>query len=219
VFTAANFFLQPIFILLPLFVTKIHLGEATDLAFLMAVQQFGVIAGSIIMSSWKGFKNNALGVGIGLFFMYLGMFILALTPANLAFISLNPIGLELYSLKTSFLVLSTGMFLIGFTLPIANVSSQTIWQKVVPPEKLGRVFSVRVTIAQISAPVAILLTGVIAGYTGIINLVLISGVLGVLFLTYSWVFTGFTKVEQTIHEKAEVPDTIPLTPPQGVPSE
>ncbi|MHA2075572.1 MAG: MFS transporter [Candidatus Hodarchaeales archaeon] len=41
VFSAANFFLSPLFVLLPLFVTKIHLGEATDLAFLMAVQQAG----------------------------------------------------------------------------------------------------------------------------------------------------------------------------------
>ncbi|MFX0085317.1 MAG: MFS transporter [Candidatus Hodarchaeota archaeon] len=219
VFTAANFFLQPIFILLPLFVTKIHLGGATDLAFLMAIQQFGVIAGSILMSSWKGFRNNAHGVGIGLFFMYSGMFILALAPTNLAFINLNPIGLEDYWLKTSFLILSAGMFIIGFTLPIANVSSQTIWQKVVPPEKLGRVFSVRVTIAQISGPVAILLTGIIAGYTGIITLVLISGVLGVAFLMYSWLFTGFTKVEQTIQEKDEVTDSLPLAPPIGVLSE
>ncbi len=219
VFTAANFFLQPVFILLPLFVTKIHLGGATDLAFLMAIQQFGVVIGSIIMSSWKGFRNNAHGVGIGLFFMYSGMFILALTPANLAFISLNPIGLEAYSLKTSFLILSAGMFVIGFTLPIANVSSQTIWQKVVPPEKLGRVFSVRVTIAQISGPAAILLTGIIAGYTGIITLVLISGVLGVAFLTYSWLFTGFTKVEKTINDNDKVTDSPPLVAPHGMPSE
>ncbi|MHA1967170.1 MAG: hypothetical protein ACW964_05155, partial [Candidatus Hodarchaeales archaeon] len=106
-----------------------------------------------------------------------------------------------------------------FTLPIANVSSQTIWQSVVPPEKLGRVFSVRVTIAQISGPVAILLTGVIAGFTGIVNLLLVAGLLGLFFLSFSWFFTGFLNVEKTINGETESTDAIPVTPPQGVPSE
>ncbi len=218
VFSAANFFLSPLFVLLPLFVTKIHLGGATDLAFLMAVQQGGLILGSIIMSSWKGFKNKAYGVGLGLLFMYVGLFILALTPPNIAFISLDSIGLA-YLLKSSFLILSVGMFIIGFTLPIANVSSQTIWQRVVPPEKLGRVFSVRVTIAQISGPVAILITGIIAGFTGIINLLLITGILGCFFLSYSWFFTGFLQVERTMNGKTDPADPLPEVLPQGVPIE
>lgn len=192
VFTAANFFVTPLFILLPLYVTKIHSGGAGDLAFMMAVQQLGLILGALLMSSWKGFSNNAYGVGIGIFCMYVGVFIIAVTPFNF------------------FLVAGIGMFLLGFMLPVANVSSQTIWQKVVPPEKLGRVFSVRVTIAQITAPLGMILTGTIAGAIGITTFLLVTCGAGLFFLAYSWLFTGFTKVEATLQED-KTPD-IQITP-------
>lgn len=140
------------------------------------------------MSSWKDFSNNAHGVAVGIFAMYIGLFLIAITPFHL------------------FLVAAIGMFLLGSTLPVANVSSQTIWQSVVPPEKLGRVFSVRVTIAQISAPLAMIVTGTIAGVIGIATLFLVACGSGLFFLAYSWFFTGFTNVEATIH-KDESPDT------------
>ncbi|MFW9995054.1 MAG: MFS transporter [Candidatus Odinarchaeota archaeon] len=186
VFTAANFFLQPFFILLPLFVTKIHTGGAGELALLIAAQQAGLIGGSMLMSFWKGFRNKAQGVALGIFGMYAGLFICSTSPTGL------------------FLLLTAGVFIIGFALPVANVSSQTIWQSVVPPEKLGRVFSVRVTIAQASAPLAMMLTGIIAGTIGIVYLLKISLFSGLLFLGYSWFFTGFRNVEKTL----ETSDTI-----------
>ncbi|MFW9778426.1 MAG: MFS transporter [Candidatus Heimdallarchaeota archaeon] len=202
VFTAANFFVTPLFILLPLYVTKVHLGGPGDLALMMAAQQAGLILGALLMSSWKGFSNNAYGVGVGIFSMYIGLFIIALTPFQL------------------FLVAYIGMFIGGFMLPVANVSSQTIWQSVVPPEKLGRVFSVRITIAQITAPLAMIVTGAIAGAIGIINFFLLSGGIGMFFLGYSWFFTGFTRVEATIQEEEiqgvqTIPSVEPITEPSS----
>ncbi|MHA2299081.1 MAG: MFS transporter [Candidatus Hodarchaeales archaeon] len=191
VFTSANFFLQPLFILLPLFVSKIHMGGAAELAMLMVAQQAGLISGSFLMSTWKGFRNNAHGVAIGIMGMYIGLFILVMTPIGL------------------FLLMVPGMFILGFTLPVANVSSQTIWQKVVPPEKLGRVFSVRVTIAQASAPIAMILTGLIAGVIGIVTLLTAAMSFGMLFLLYSWSFTGFKDVERTIKTTEVITEVLP----------
>ncbi|MHA2365885.1 MAG: MFS transporter [Candidatus Hodarchaeales archaeon] len=178
VFTAANFFLQPFFILVPLFITRIHNGGAPELALLLSAQQAGLILGSVLMSMKEIFKNNAHGVGLGIFGMYLGLSLIIITPYN--FIPMLVIG----------------GFILGFCLPVANVSSQTIWQKIVPPEKMGRVFSVRQTIAQISAPVAMIITGLIAGFTGIIPLIELCVILGLIVLGYSWFFTGFRYVER-----------------------
>lgn len=180
VFTAANFFINPLFVLLPMFVKYNHLGGATDLAFLMAVQQAGLIVGSIFMSSWKGFKNNANGVGIGLFIMYLGFLICTIAPTG------------------NFLVIASGTGIMGFTLPVANIASQTIWQKIVPPEKMGRVMSVRRSIAQSSGPISTILSGIMAELLGIVMVFFIAVSLGLIFLGYSWLFTGFRKVEQTV---------------------
>ncbi|UCE14323.1 MAG: MFS transporter, partial [Candidatus Heimdallarchaeota archaeon] len=145
-----------------------------------AVMQAGLIGTSLIMSIWKGFENNAHGVALGLFIMYIGYAICSFAPQGL------------------FSLLILGMFLNGFGLPIANVSSQTIWQKIVPPEKLGRVYSVRLTIAQGSAPIAMILSGICGELFGIIPVLVISSLFGLLFLGYSWLFTGFRKVEQTV---------------------
>jgi len=50
-------------------------------------------------------------------------------------------------------------FMEMFFLPFINGSNQAIWQSKVPPEMQGRVFAVRSQIAQISAPVAMAITG------------------------------------------------------------
>jgi len=45
---------------------------------------------------------------------------------------------------------------------LINVSNQAIWQRKVPPDVQGRVFSVRLLIAQVSGPTAMLLAGPLA---------------------------------------------------------
>jgi DHA3 family macrolide efflux protein-like MFS transporter len=180
VFTAANFFMRPLYVLMPLFVKDIHLGGAEELAFLLAAGQAGMIVASLIMSSWKGFGNNTHGVALGIFIMYLGLIICSSAPQGV------------------FIFLILGVMLNGFGLPVANVSSQTIWQKIVPPEKLGRVYSVRLTIAQGSAPIAIILSGILGELFGIIPVLITASLTGVLFLGYSWFFTKFRYVEKTV---------------------
>jgi hypothetical protein len=54
------------------------------------------------------------------------------------------------------------MFLGMFLLPILNGCSQAIWQTKVAPDVQGRVFATRLLIAQISAPIAMLMAGPLA---------------------------------------------------------
>ncbi|MFX1318162.1 MAG: MFS transporter [Promethearchaeota archaeon] len=187
VFTLANFFLPPIFVLLPLY-ANIYLAflnldlAVVYLGILMSLQSASMMVASAIMMTSGGFKRNVIGVALGLFLGSLGMVILALTPPGL------------------FWVAAFGIILVGFTLPVANISSQTIWQKVVPPEKMGRVFSVRVTIAQFTGPFAFLLAGYLAQIFSIPLIFLVFGSIMIAFLFVAWAFTGLPHVEKKLQK-------------------
>lgn len=195
-FTGANFFVIPLFTLLNLFVYTTHNGLETNLAFVLAFNQVGMIIGSILFLLWKGFKKKVHGVVIGIALMYAGYL----------FMSLTPIGL--------FWFMGIGFLVIGFGLPMANISSQTIWQSIVPKEKLGRVMSVRIAIAQFTSPIAIILSGVVtegiakglsksisepfATGTSIQMVLMASAVIGMIFLALSWFLTNMRNVEKGI---------------------
>lgn len=185
VFAGANFFLSPLFTQIPILITGIHLGDEDTLALIFSMQQIGMLLGSVIMSSWVGFSNHAKGVVIGLFVGYLGIYIMLLAPIS------------------SFIVLGLGIFITGFALPIANVSSETIWAKIVPKDILGRVYSVRRTIAQISSPIGILLAGILAEFNGLIPIMWVFTTCGFILLAYTWFFTSFSEVEQRVKDSQE----------------
>ncbi len=195
-FTGGNFFMMPLFTLLNLFIYSTHAGTETNLAFVLAFNQAGVIVGSILFIIWKGFKKKALGVIIGLLCMYSGFMFLTFAPSQW------------------FWFIGIGFMIIGFGLPMANISSQTIWQSVVPKEKLGRIMSVRMAIAQFTAPLGMILSGVItdaiarrlaknvaqdvADALSIKYIFIGATVLGIVFLAISWLFTSMRHVEQGI---------------------
>ncbi len=185
IFTVANFLIPPVFVLLPLYSTTILAGgneiiAVLMLAGLMSLQSLSMMIASAFMSIWKGFKRNTLGVVLGLFSGALGMVVLALTPAGI------------------FWIAASGIVLIGFTIPIANIASQTIWQKVVPPEKLGRVFSVRTTIAQFTGPFAFLFGGILGEIFAIPLIFLTFGIAMIATLIVAWIFTSLPHVEEQL---------------------
>jgi hypothetical protein len=71
-------------------------------------------------------------------------------------------GTLLIGLDPEFYVWALASFLGLFLLPILNGCSQAIWQSKVAPDVQGRVFATRLLIAQISAPVAMLMAGPLA---------------------------------------------------------
>jgi len=179
-FTAANFFIMPLFTLINLFVYSTHGGDETNLAFVFIFLNVGTIAGSLLFTIWKGFKKKVNGVAIGILFMFIGSLVASLTPNGL------------------FWFMGLGMLVVGISNPVANISSQTIWQTIVPKDKLGRVMSVRLTIAQFTAPVAMLLSGFIAEYVKMEYLFAFSTLLGLLFLGLFWINTTMRNVEDDI---------------------
>ncbi|MDQ1089693.1 MFS transporter [Siphonobacter sp. SORGH_AS_1065] len=69
-----------------------------------------------------------------------------------------------FTLHASIILLSIGLFVYMCLIPIIEAAEQTIVQKVIPPEKQGRVFGFTQSIEQAASPVTALLIGPIAQY-------------------------------------------------------
>lgn len=176
--TALNFLLRPLSTLLPYYVKFDHLGEASDLAFVMAFFQGGVLAGGLLMSVIKGFERKMVAIMFSVCVIFLGYSIVALTPTGL------------------FWFMAVGGLIMAFCIPVANVSIETIIQTTVPMKMFGRVSSVTGALASAASPLGTILSGAIVGFTGTANLFLGCAGLGILILTLSWFFTDIKHVEE-----------------------
>jgi len=105
----------------------------------------GGVAGGLLLSVWGGPRRKVHGVLLGM--------VLASLSGEL----LMGLGRGLY-------LWAAAAFFGSFFIPILNGSNQAIWQAKVAPDVQGRVFAVRRLIAQITAPVAMLLAGPLADH-------------------------------------------------------
>lgn len=190
--TALNFLLSPLSTLLPYYVKFDHLGEVADLALVSALFQAGMIAGGLLMSLIRGFRRKMVAIVIAIYVIFVSYALLALTPTGI------------------FWFMAIALSTAAFCLPIANVSTQTIIQTIVPPNVLGRVNSVIGALASAASPLGIILAGVVVEFIRTANLFLACAVSGLLILTISWIFTDIRHVEKleesfrTIHEKPTI---------------
>jgi len=176
--TLLNFLLTPLSTLLPYYVRFDHLGEVSDLAFVIAFFQGGILAGGLLMSVIKGFKKKTGAIMSSVYIVFLGYALVALTPSGL------------------FWFMALGGLIMAFCIPVANVSIQTIIQTVVPLKMQGRVNSVSMALASAATPLGMILSGVIVEFTRTANLFLGCAGLGILVLTLSWFFTDIRHVEK-----------------------
>ena len=121
-------------------------STSNDVVVLGSVQSaagIGGVVGSLLMSAWGGPKRRVNGI------------LMAMLSASL-------FGVLLMGLRVSPFLWVAAAFSLAFVIPIANGSSQALWQTKVAPDVQGRVFSTRLLIAQISVPVSTVLSGVLA---------------------------------------------------------
>ena len=113
-------------------------SSATVLGWCLALVGAGMIAGGLLFSVTGGFAKPTTGVLVGA--LCIGACILA------------------FGLARSPLALCVCALLYGMSVPLANASSQTIWQGAVPAQLQGRVFAVRRMIAWGLNPLSILIS-------------------------------------------------------------
>jgi MFS family permease len=117
--------------------------NATILGATESLGGLGGVLGGIVLSIWGGPKKKTHGV-------FLGWALSSL------------FGLFLIGIGGSFPLWAAGMFIGTFISPLINASNQAIWQSKVPPDIQGKVFSIRRLIAQVVAPISMLVAGPLA---------------------------------------------------------
>ncbi|MBK9122130.1 MAG: MFS transporter [Chloroflexi bacterium] len=115
-------------------------GDKVLLGAILAVGSVGGLVGGLFLSAWGGPKKRVHGVLMGMFGSSL-------------------LGTMVMGLGQVGVVWAIGAFFESFFIPILNGSNQAIWQAKVAPDVQGRVFAVRRLIAQISVPLAMLMSG------------------------------------------------------------
>jgi MFS family permease len=142
VFFAINFIAMFSFVLLPPMLLARTGNNELVLGSVQSIGSIGGLIGGLVLSAWGGPQRKVDGV-------LLGMVLISLSQGMMG-------------LGQAFLVWAAASFAVSFFLPILNGSNQAIWQAKVAPDVQGRVFATRRLIAQITAPVAMLLAGPIA---------------------------------------------------------
>jgi len=102
----------------------------------------GGLVGGLLISTWGGPKQKVHGVLLGMFFSGISTVILGLGQIVVVWV--------------------VAAFCSSIFVQILNASNQAIWQAKVAPDVQGRVFSVRRMIAQVTAPIAMLIAGPLA---------------------------------------------------------
>ena len=138
-FTAINFAASVRGILLTPMV--LDFSTPARLGIILSGVGVGMLAGSLLQATWGGPKRYILGV----------MIPSAVLGLSFVFQGIRPLW---------WLVMISGG-LGAACLPLINGSSQVIWQKMVPPELQGRVFSLRRMVAWSANPIAFVLAGIL----------------------------------------------------------
>lgn len=122
----------------------IEMFDVVTLGYLMTIGGIGGLLGAVLMSVWGGPKKYINGVT--------GFMILAGISIVLCGIARTPVAMGI------------GVFLFSFAVPLITACSQTIWQRSIPKEMQGRVFSFRQVISTLFMPLGLVISPVIADY-------------------------------------------------------
>jgi DHA3 family macrolide efflux protein-like MFS transporter len=183
-----NFLVNPAFSLLPLLVTD-HFGKgAYELGFIDSTFGIGVIAGSLVLSVWGGFKNKIITSLLSLTISGLAVLSVGLAPSNMYLIAL------------------VGMTLFGFLNPITNGPLFAIIQTHVEPEIQGRVLSLLNAGATLASPLGLAVAGPLADATDNVQLwFIIGGILTSLASVLAFFIPAIIKMEDG-RETEKIPE-------------
>lgn len=125
-------------------VTPLVLSFSTSaqLGMVMALGSIGGLVGSLLISAWGGPQKRLLGVMLFAPLIGLSMVITGAWPL--------------------ILLIAAGYFLMFFIVPIVNGADQALWQSKVEPALQGRVFALKRTLSQFTAPIGFFLAGPLA---------------------------------------------------------
>jgi MFS family permease len=174
VFAAANFFVNPLFLALPIYTKNILGGTASHLASFEASLWIGLIAGA------------AASDKVPLRF--------ALTSIASACIGIMALCLALPGIFENNNLFMGALFISGLVMGINNVKFVTLFQKAVPDEVKGRFFAVMQALLTFTFPISFLVFGVMIDRLNVQTIFLVQGA-GLLVLAVYLTLSGRSETQ------------------------
>ncbi|NHK29800.1 MAG: MFS transporter [Asgard group archaeon] len=184
--TLINFFFSPIGTLLPLFVSKVHLGTKGNYALVIGLLQAGVILGGLFMTFFKGFKKKIRAIVICVTILFMGEALLITVPTTI---------------NARFILIGMILFLSIIPNAMANTTFSTALQVIVPKEKMGRVFSVVMVMSMAITPIGNFLSGLIGEYVPMGILFTVSAILGIISFLSIYFFSPARYLDNVIEQR------------------
>ncbi len=172
-----NFLLGPTSSLLPLVITKIFNGGATELGWVESTFGIGVIVAGVLLSIWGGFKRRIITSALGIVGIGLSIAAIGLIPANL------------------FSLLLVAQFFVGFSQVFANGPLHAIFQSSVAPEMQGRVFSLLGAGATAMMPIGLMIAGPLSDFVGVRFWYIFGGSICVLMIVAAMFSSAIMNIE------------------------
>jgi DHA3 family macrolide efflux protein-like MFS transporter len=160
-----NFVVNPAFVLLPLYVTRVLDGGALHLGGLQAVFGTGFVLGGLLLSTWGGFRRRIVTALLAIALMGVGIVVMGIAPHG-----------RLYLVGGALLV-------VGLMEPIATGSIVGTLQASIPEGMQGRVFALLGSATQAVVPLGLALAGPLSDRFGIQLWFVIGGI--------AYLFVGF----------------------------
>lgn len=148
---------MPINALFPL-ISMNHFGGTTwHVAMSESVFAAGMLLGGIVLGVWGGFQRKTTTVLLSIAVMGIALLIAGILPAS------------------GFIAFVVCCAIMGFSAPIYGVQT-AIYQEMVRPEYLGRVFSLSLSTMSLAMPLGLIAAGCFADMTGVETWFAISGI-------------------------------------------
>lgn len=148
---------MPINALFPL-ISMNHFGGTTwHVAMSESVFAAGMLLGGIVLGVWGGFQRKTTTVLLSIAVMGIALLIAGILPAE------------------DFIVFVVCCAIMGFSAPFYGVQT-AIYQEMVSPEYLGRVFSLSLSTMSLAMPLGLIAAGCFADMTGVETWFAISGI-------------------------------------------
>lgn len=190
-----NLLLQPINVLLLMFIRNYHGGSALTFSIVGMVTQLGMLFGALLTSVKKEWKKGGYWMIAGCLVFFTGFLMLKLIPIG------------------AFWLISGSLFIMFFFLPIVNTIYLTYIQRTTPNETHGRILSMDSTISAIGSPIGVILSGFFGDLVGISSTYFGAGIVGLFVILISSVFGHVQDIKiinpptETAQEKEDISAT------------
>jgi DHA3 family macrolide efflux protein-like MFS transporter len=163
-----NLLIRPITTLMSYYVNVIHSGGVLDLAIVMGFLQGSMVVGALITSIKKKWAHQMRVYFIGLMVINVGYIMFAFVPIG----------------STMIIGISAAVF--GLYFPIVNSLYQTMVQRVVPKDKIGRITSIDFALSMAITPIGTLASGFLTSLFGLPNLILYCAIINMIMTIFVW---------------------------------